>query len=29
MNVILESEPVNIPNARKCRANHGLVAAIP
>ena len=29
MNVILESEPINIPNAKKCRANHGLVAAIP
>ena len=26
---ILESEPVNIPNAKKCRANHGLVTAIP
>ena len=29
MNVILESEPINIPNAEKCRANHGLVAAVP
>ena len=29
MNVILESEPINIPNAKKCRVNHGLVAAIP
>ena len=27
--VILESEPINIPNAKKCRANHGLVAAVP
>ena len=26
---ILESEPINIPNAKKCRANHGLVTAIP
>ena len=26
---ILESEPINIPNAKKCRVNHGLVAAIP
>ena len=26
---ILESEPINIPNAKKCRENHGLVAAIP
>ena len=26
---ILESEPVNIPNAKKCRVNHGLVTAIP
>ena len=25
MNVILESEPINIPNAKKCRVNHGLV----
>ena len=29
MNVILESEPINIPNAKKCRVNHGLVAAVP
>ena len=29
MNVILESEPINIPDAKKCRANHGLVAAVP
>ena len=29
MNVILESEPINIPNAKKCRENHGLVTAIP
>ena len=27
--VILESEPINIPDAKKCRANHGLVAAVP
>ena len=27
--VILESEPINFPNAKKCRANHGLVAAVP
>ena len=26
MDVILESEPINIPDAR---ANHGLVAAVP
>ena len=26
---ILESEPVNIPNAKKCRVNHGLVTPIP
>ena len=26
---ILESEPINIPNPKKCRENHGLVAAIP
>ena len=26
---ILESEPINIPNAKKCRANHGLVTAVP
>ena len=26
---ILESEPINIPDAKKCRANHGLVAAVP
>ena len=24
MDVILESEPINIPNPKKCRANHGL-----
>ena len=24
MNVILESEPINIPDAKKCRVNHGL-----
>ena len=29
MNVILESESINIPDAKKCRANHGLVAAVP
>ena len=27
--VILESEPINIPNTKKCRANHGLMAAVP
>ena len=27
--VILESEPINIPNVKKCRANHGLVTAVP
>lgn len=26
---ILESEPIDIPNARQCRINHGLVAAVP
>ena len=26
--VILESEPINIPNVKKCRANHGLVTAV-
>ena len=26
---ILQSVPINIPNAKKCRENHGLVAAIP
>ena len=26
---ILESEPINIPNAKKCCKTHGLVAAIP
>ena len=26
---ILKSEPIAIPNAKKCRENHGLVAAIP
>ena len=26
---ILESDPINIPNAKRCRVNHGLVAAIP
>lgn len=26
---ILESEPIEIPNAKQCRVNHGLVAAIP
>ena len=25
----LESEPINIPDAKKCRANHGLITAIP
>ena len=29
MNAILESGPINIPNAGKCRVNHGLVAAVP
>ena len=29
MNVILRSEPIDIPDAKKCRENHGLVAAIP
>ena len=29
MNVILESEPIDIPNAKKCRENHGLVTAVP
>ena len=27
--VILESEPINIPSAKKCRVNHGLVTAVP
>ena len=27
--VILESKQINIPNAKKCRVNHGLVTAIP
>lgn len=26
---ILESEPIEIPNAKQCRVNHGLVTAIP
>ena len=26
---ILESEPIDIPDARRCRVNHGLVAAVP
>ena len=26
---ILESEPIEIPNTRQCRINHGLVTAIP
>ena len=26
---ILESEPVSIPNAKKCRVNHELVTAVP
>ena len=26
---ILESVPIDIPNAKKCRENHGLVTAIP
>ena len=26
---ILESDPIEIPNARQCRVNHGLVTAIP
>ena len=26
---ILESELINIPNAKKCRENHGLVTAVP
>ena len=26
---ILVSEPIDIPNAKKCRENHGLVTAIP
>ena len=26
---ILESAPIDIPNAKQCRVNHGLVAAIP
>ena len=26
---ILESKPIEIPNARQCRVNHGLVTAIP
>ena len=26
---ILESSPIDIPNARQCRVNHGLVTAIP
>ena len=26
---ILESEPIDIPNAMKCRENHGLGAVIP
>ena len=26
---ILESAPIDIPYAKQCRVNHGLVAAIP
>ena len=26
---ILESEPINIPDVKKCRANHGLVTTVP
>ena len=26
---IMESCPIDIPNARQCRVNHGLVTAIP
>ena len=29
MIVILESTPINIPNPKKCRVNHGLSAEIP
>ena len=29
MIVILVSEPINIPNPKKCRVNHGLSAEIP
>ena len=29
MDVILESVPINIPNAKKCRANHGLGTSVP
>ena len=29
MDVILKSEPINIPDVGKCRANHGLTAAVP
>ena len=29
MDVTLESVPINIPNAKKCRANHGLSASVP
>ena len=27
--VILESEPIDIPNTRQCQINHGLIAVIP
>ena len=29
MIVILVSEPIDIPNPKKCRVNHGLSAEIP
>ena len=29
MDVILESVPIDIPNVKKCRANHGLGASVP
>ena len=29
MDVILESVPINIPNAKECRANHGLSTSVP
>ena len=25
----MESEPINISNVKECRANHGLVTAVP
>ena len=29
MEHILVSEPIDVPNVKKCRENHGLVTAIP